>query len=97
MIFVSRIFNLLQMRLLNKIDAWKTIRSSHKSQQFTMVNDGAHNFRLRTYYITPIEQLKQLSRSGYSDTKIYSLANGHEIKDPSADIDHWVYFLTKVP
>lgn len=96
-IFVSRIFNLLQMRLLKRIDVWKTIRSSHRSQQYIMVKDEAHNFRIRTYYTTPIEQLKQLSRFGYSDTKIYSLTNGHEIKDPSADIDHWVYFLTKVP
>ena len=97
-IFVSCIFNLLQIRFLNKTNAWKTIRSSYRSQQFTMVNDdGTHNFRLRTYYITPIEQLKQLRRCGYSDTKIYSLTDGHEFKNLSADIDNWAYFLTKVP
>jgi hypothetical protein len=60
-----------------------------------MVNDGAHNFQLRTYYITPLEQVKQLSELGFSDIKMYSLADGSEIKNPSKTMDHWVYFLSR--
>lgn len=96
-ILALRAFRLLQMRLLNKKEAWKTIRNSSRNQQHHMINDGAHNFRLKTYYITPVEQLKQLSELGYFDTKIYSLTNGREIKNPSTAMDHWVYFLSKAP
>jgi hypothetical protein len=60
-----------------------------------MVNDGAHNFQLKTYYITPLEQLKQLSELGFSEIKMYSLTDGSEIKNPSKTMDHWVYFLSK--
>ena len=94
-ILTLRIFRLLRMRLLTKKEAWKTIRNSSKTQQHCMVNDGAHNFRLKTYYITPIEQLTQLGEWGYSDTKMYSLANGREIKNPNNVMDHWIYFLSK--
>ena len=64
------------MRLLNKKDAWKAIRDSSQNPRHHMVNDGAHNFQLKTYYITPIEQIKQLSELGYSDIKMYSLTDG---------------------
>jgi len=90
-----RIFQLLQMRLLNKKEAWKAIRNSTRNAKHTMVNDGALEFRLKTYYITPFEQLKQLSELGYSNTKMYSLTNGREIKNPNTSKDHWIYYLSQ--
>jgi len=92
-----RIFRLLQMRLLNKKEAWKIIRDSSGNQKHTMVNDGAMNFRLKTYYITPVEQLKQLSELGYAGTEMYSLTSGKEIKNPNNSVDHWIYYLSKIP
>ena len=92
-----RIFRLLQMRLLNKKEAWKIIRNSSGNQKHTMVNDGAMNFRLKTYYITPVEQLKQLSELGYAGTEMYSLTSGKEIKNPNNSVDHWIYYLSKIP
>ena len=87
----------MQMRLLNKKEAWKIIRNPSKISKHTMVNDGAHNFRLKTYYITPVEQLKQLKELGFSDTKMYGLTDGREIKNPTTTMDQWIYFLSKVP
>ena len=87
---------LLQMRLLNKRAVWKIIRNPSRNQQHLMVNDGTHDFRLKTYYITPVEQLKQLVELGYSNTKMYSL-DGREIKNPNRTMDCWVYFLSKTP
>jgi ubiquinone/menaquinone biosynthesis C-methylase UbiE len=95
-ILASRFFQLLQMRLLNKKEAWKVIRNPSRNAKHTMVNDGAMDFRLKTYYITPSEQLKQLSELGYSDTKMYSVTTGKEIKNPNKAVDNWVYFLSKV-
>jgi ubiquinone/menaquinone biosynthesis C-methylase UbiE len=94
-ILASRTYKFLQMRLLNKKEAWKAIRNSSQNQRHHMVNDGAHNFQLKTYYITPLEQLKQLSELGFSEIKMYSLTDGSEIKNPSKTMDHWVYFLSK--
>jgi ubiquinone/menaquinone biosynthesis C-methylase UbiE len=94
-VLAFRAFQLLQMRLLNKREAWKVIRNSSKIVQHTMVNDGAMNFRLKTYYITPIEQFKQLSELGFSNTKMYSIVNGKEVKNPNDTIDHWIYYLSQ--
>jgi ubiquinone/menaquinone biosynthesis C-methylase UbiE len=94
-VLAFRAFQLLQMRLLNKREAWKVIRNSSKIVQHTMVNDGAMNFRLKTYYITPIAQLKQLSELGFSNTKMYSLVNGKEVKNPNDTIDQWIYYLSQ--
>ena len=96
-ILAMRTFRLFQMRLLNKRDAWKIARNSSRNQQHVYFNDGAHDFRLKTYYVSPVEQLKQLSELGYLDTKMYSLRDGREIKNPSNAMDYWVYFLSKAP
>lgn len=96
-VLAKRTYKLLQMRLLNKKEAWRTIRNSSSKPRHTMVNDGAHNFQLKTYYITPIEQLNQLRELGFSGTKIYGLTDGREIKNPVATMDHWVYYLTIAP
>jgi len=88
---------LLQMRLLNKGEVWKTIRNPSGNQQHLMVNDGAHNFRLKTYFLTPFEQLNQLQELGYSETKMYSLSDGREIRNPSGVMDRYIYFLSQAP
>ena len=61
-VLAFRVFQLLQMRLLNERETWKVIRNSSKFVQHTMVNDGAMKFRLKTYYVTPKEQLKTTER-----------------------------------
>ena len=66
-----------------------------KNSQYAIFNDGAHNFKLQTYYIKPIEQIKQLS-SCFKEIRIFSLKNGKEIKSEielnSID-DDWLYYL----
>jgi ubiquinone/menaquinone biosynthesis C-methylase UbiE len=95
-ILALRTYKLLQMRLLNKKEVWKAIRnSSRQNPGHHMVNDGAHNFQLKTYYITPVEQVKKLRELGYSNIKMYGLTDGKEIKNPSKTEDHWVYFLSR--
>jgi ubiquinone/menaquinone biosynthesis C-methylase UbiE len=94
-ILASRIFGVLQMRLLNKKEAWKAIRNSSRNVKHTMVKDDAFGFRLETYYISPEEQLKQLSELDFSNTKMYSLVNGKEVKNPNDTIDHWIYYLSQ--
>jgi ubiquinone/menaquinone biosynthesis C-methylase UbiE len=94
-ILASRVFELLQMRLLNKKESWKAIRNSSRNGKHIMFNDGAMEFRLKTYYISPVEQLKQLSELGFSKIRMYSLVNGKEIKNPNEALDHWIYYLSQ--
>ncbi len=94
-VLAFRVFQLLQMRLLNEREAWKVVRNSSKFVQHTMVNDGAMKFRLKTYYVTPKEQLKQLSELGFSNTKMFSLVNGKEVRNTNDTVDHWIYYLSQ--
>lgn len=92
----TNIFQILQLRLLNNNEAWKAVRKSSRKRAHVMINDGAMNFRLRTYYITPSEQLKQLNELGFAKTKMYSLTSGMEFTNLDNSIDQWIYYLAQV-
>jgi ubiquinone/menaquinone biosynthesis C-methylase UbiE len=93
-----RIRQLLQMRLLNKKEIWRILRNPSRNQEYLRVNIIANpEGRVNLYYIALVEQLKQLSELGFSDTKIYGLGDGNEIRNPTRAIDSWLYFLSKVP
>jgi ubiquinone/menaquinone biosynthesis C-methylase UbiE len=96
-LLIHRTRELLQMRLLNKGETWKVIRNASGAQQHLMINDGAHDFRLKTYFMTPVEQLSQLHELGYSETKMYNLRDGRETKNPNNAMDRYIYFLSKTP
>ena len=86
---------LFLMRLFNK-NAWKILRKRAEKQQYMTLNNGVHGFRLRTYYITPSEQIKQLTDSEFTGIKIYGLLDGREIKNPSVlqnTMEAWLYYL----
>ena len=82
------------MRLLN-MRAWKWIRNPSKSPQHTMVNDGALDFTMITYYITPPAQLRQLASLGFSNIKVYGL-DGAEVDTVAENADQWLYYLSNV-
>ena len=83
----------LLLRLLNK--NFKEL----KNKKYTTMNDGAHQFRLSTYYIKPLEQVKQLSSLGFKNVRVYSLKNGKEIikktdiYKTSDGLHHGLYYL----
>jgi ubiquinone/menaquinone biosynthesis C-methylase UbiE len=86
---------LVLMRLTNK-NTWKALRSMGGKHHYLMFNNGAHNFRTITYYITPIEQTRQLTDSGFSNIKIYGLQDGREITSTlvlQSTTDEWLYYL----
>jgi ubiquinone/menaquinone biosynthesis C-methylase UbiE len=67
-----------------------------KKRPFAIIRDGTHWFRLKNYYITPSEQLRQLEQFGFKNARLYQL-NGDEIRE-SARVqdtitDHWIYYL----
>jgi ubiquinone/menaquinone biosynthesis C-methylase UbiE len=70
-----------------------------KRNNYVIMNDGLHRFKIRQYYIKPEEQLKQLSAAGFKNTKLYFLENGEEIKDQSqlnTVMDNWIYYSCNI-
>jgi len=52
-------------------------------------------FLARLYFISPKEQLGQLSDVGFSRTKAYDLQKGNVVNEPTKMLDFYVYFLTR--
>jgi len=80
----------IKIRLHNKRKLLKT--------KYAIVNDGAHDFGLKTYYITPDEQINQLS-SLFCNIKVYDLKKGKTIDNRlelNNNIDPWLYYLCDI-
>jgi hypothetical protein len=65
---------------------------------YAIINDGAHHFSLKTYYIKPLKQIEQLEELQFKNIRIFSLdgkeaAGGLEL---SSLKDCWVYYLCAV-
>ena len=62
------------------------------------VNDGVHGGRLLTYYIRPVEQLKQLAPL-FAEVKAFRSSDGSMLEDinelRSVD-DPWIYYLCRI-
>jgi len=67
------IIRYLLLKILNKNF------SKLKNEKYTLINDGAHQFRLSTYYIEPKEQIKQLESLHFKNIRVFSLETGKEI------------------
>ena len=64
---------------------------------YLIINDGAHGFRLRTYYVRPSAQVRQLLDTGFRDVKVIG-CDGKVLTPDEADgaPDWWLhYFATK--
>jgi ubiquinone/menaquinone biosynthesis C-methylase UbiE len=65
-------------------------------QPYGIFNDGAHDFRLETYYIRPAEQIRQLD-THFKDINLFmNSAGGQRIEDErilNATSDPWIYYL----
>ncbi|HZR57781.1 MAG TPA: class I SAM-dependent methyltransferase [Terriglobales bacterium] len=82
---------------------WKTRFRQHNpilvdiwNGEKVVVNDGALDFRLHTYYLTPQAQMNDLNETGFSDVRAFNLASGKIISDgPSLEKnkEDWIYYL----
>lgn len=85
--------NLVMLGLLHFLNRPITLRQL-RGLAHVIVRDESHNFRLKTYYIRPQEQIKQLAAFGA--VKVYSWQSGLEITDESAlaaNSEMWLYYL----
>lgn len=64
---------------------------------FAIINDGLHDFSMQTYYIKPVEQIKQL-QAHFGNVRVYA-PSGEEIKGEralAAAEDCWLYYLCEI-
>jgi ubiquinone/menaquinone biosynthesis C-methylase UbiE len=96
-------FNLLKtyidlvMSALLHVFNFPTTLKQLKTSAYSILKDESHNFRLKTYYVRPQEQLNQLEPH-FRDVKVYSWKNGMEVSGDEADrhSDMWLYYLCVV-
>lgn len=72
--------------------SWRTLQA----QPYALINDGAHDNTLETYYIQPSEQLRQLEPA-FRDTRVFSGATGAELAaaELATSSDPWLYYLSR--
>lgn len=68
-----------------------------KNAKYLIFNDGGHEYRLKTYYIRPVEQISQLIETGFSDSiDVFSLNTGDKINNLDNLNDDWLYYLCRL-
>lgn len=66
------------------------------NKDYAIINDGAHDFGLKTYYIKPIKQIEQIEALEFKNIRIFSLVDGKEVagrSELSSLKDPWLYYL----
>jgi ubiquinone/menaquinone biosynthesis C-methylase UbiE len=69
-----------------------------KHADHAIIQDEAHNFRLKQYYIRPQDQINQLEIN-FENPRIYSWKSGLEIttqQELSTNTDMWIYYLCRI-
>lgn len=92
------------IRLLRELRRYARIRKHNgplsriRRSTHAIINDGAHHFRLSTFYIAPSEQLKQLQTLGFSEVQMISISSGQRIDtaDLASVTDPWIYYLCRI-
>jgi ubiquinone/menaquinone biosynthesis C-methylase UbiE len=67
-----------------------------KRRDHAIVRDSTHWYRLRTYYVKPSEQLRQLEAVGFTDTQVYS-CSGVRLEPAAFETsrDYSLYYLCR--
>jgi ubiquinone/menaquinone biosynthesis C-methylase UbiE len=68
----------------------------YKGRDYAIINDGAHKFGLKTFYIDPLYQKKQLEEMGFSNIRLFSLKEGSEIEVGDREKikkNAWIYYV----
>ncbi|HAC64294.1 MAG TPA: class I SAM-dependent methyltransferase [Cyanothece sp. UBA12306] len=79
------------LRLFNPSITYHQLQNNN----YAIIKDESHNFRLKTYYIRPNEQIKKL-QAYFSKIKVYSWKYGYEItkqSDLMNSSEMWLYYL----
>ena len=68
-------------------------------KDYALINDGAHQFKFKQYYISPKFQINQLNDIGFEKVRLFRLDSGTEITCESEmqnAIDPWIHYLCEL-
>jgi SAM-dependent methyltransferase len=84
--------NWLRWRLRH---AREVARAAADRRDWAIVNDGAHECRLQTYYVRPAAQLAQLEPL-FGDSRVFSLSGEELAREQLESVDDdWLYFVCR--
>lgn len=66
-----------------------------KSKPFAVIRDDGLGFRLKTYYVQPMEQVRQLAQVGQDQVELLGI-DGHvrpKSQSPDEVRDEWIYYV----
>ena len=89
--------NLVMFAFLRFANLPVTFKQLQKKDYY-IIRDESHNFKLKTYYIRPQAQIKQL-QNDFHNIKIYSWQSGQQIfnvADSMVNSPMWLYYLCQV-
>ncbi len=106
--FLSRLFRLhfsvSPRRMWHLLQKYRLLRAHNPNHaelqrcQFAVINDGALDFRLQTYYIAPEAQIAQLEETGFQTPRIVSGDRGQELSlamVAKSGKDCWLYYVSQ--
>ncbi len=89
--------NLVMLALLRMVNRSISLHQI-QSSGYAIIQDESHNFRLKQYYVRPLEQINQLE-ADFEEIRVFSWKSGLEITSKSemiSNIDMWLYYLCVV-
>ncbi len=90
-----RLMRLIVRYMYSKYIVWQ--RDSDKGIKHAIIRDGGDDFRLKTCYIEPLEQIKKLEGIGFQNIRIFSEVTGNELENISnidgTKDDRWIYYV----
>jgi ubiquinone/menaquinone biosynthesis C-methylase UbiE len=88
---IKRAFEVRKIKSINKRQL-----AMADTADYVIINDGAHNYGLQTFYVRQSYQLKQLANHGFSNTKAFALTTGEEITgNRDTKKEKWLYYLCR--
>lgn len=79
--------------LLHKKNHKKTIGLEVFGEKYAIVNDGAHDFGLLTYYTTIPHQVEQLSNSGFVTLEVWDRFGANLPLEMENKTSNWIYYV----
>ncbi len=64
-------------------------------EQYSIINDVAHNFAMLTYYIDKVNQVKQLEDMGFKTVEMYDTLGNMLNRDSDDKNSAWIYYVAK--
>jgi ubiquinone/menaquinone biosynthesis C-methylase UbiE len=72
----------------------KNLKYHVYTHTYSIITDPGHYYRLLTYYISPLEQIRQLKETGFSTDQIVILDHKGNLTSDSPE-SAWLYYVVK--